>query len=57
MGVFPDILKTARVTAISNSGRQLDLNNYRPLSVLSAVSRIFEKVARDELFEQSATQQ
>ena len=46
-----DIWKKAIVTPIFNSGRQSDLNNYRPISVLSAVSRIFEKVARDKLFE------
>ena len=51
VGVFPDIWKAARVKPISKSGRHSDLNNYRPISVLSAVSRKFEKVARDQLFE------
>ena len=45
VGIFPDIWKTARVTPIFKSGPQSDLNNYRPISVLSAVSRTFEKVA------------
>ena len=49
--IFPDIWKTARVTPIFKSGRQSDLKNYRPISVLSSVSRIFERVARDKLFE------
>ena len=48
--VFPDIRKTARVTPIFQSRRLSDLNNYRQISVLSAVSRIFEKVAQDQLF-------
>ena len=51
VGVFPDIWKIGRVTPIFKSGRKSDLNNYRPISVLSAVSRIFEKEARDQLFE------
>ena len=51
VGVFPDKWKTARVTPISKSRRQSDLNNYRPISALSAVSRIFEKVARAQLSE------
>ena len=50
-GVFPDKWKTARETPIFKSGRHSDLNNYRPIPVLSAVSRIFEKVTRDQLFE------
>ena len=50
MGVFPDICKAARVIPICKLGRQSDLNNYRPISVLSAASRIFETVARDQLF-------
>ena len=49
--MFPDIWKIARVTPIFKSGRKSDFNNYRPISVLSAVSRIFEKEARDQLFE------
>ena len=39
------------MTPIFKSGRQSNLNNYRPISVLSAFSRIFEKGARDQLFE------
>ena len=51
MGVFPDTWKAARVKPILISERQSDLNNYRPISVLSAASRKFEKVARNQLFE------
>ena len=39
------------MTPTFKSGQLSDLNNYRPISVLSAVSRISEKVARDQLFE------
>ena len=39
------------MTPLFKSGWQSDLNNHRPVSDLSAVSRIFEKVARDQLFE------
>ena len=45
--MFPDIWKTARMTPIFKS----DLNNHRPIAGMSAVSSIFEKVARDQPFE------
>lgn len=43
-GSFPENLKKARVVPVFKSGNRLELNNYRPISVLSAVSKIVEKV-------------
>ena len=43
VGVFPDIWKTARVTPIFKSGRQSDLNNYRPISILSLFREYLKK--------------
>lgn len=40
---FPQCLKIAKVIPVHKSGSQLDLNNYRPISVLTTVSKIFEK--------------
>ena len=45
--MIPGIWKAARVTPIFKSERKSDLNNYRPISVLSTVSIIFEKEAGD----------
>ena len=50
-GVFPGKWKLARVTPILKSGKQSEMNNYRPISVLSGVSMLFEKVVHDQLFE------
>ena len=50
-GVFPEKWKLARVTPILKSGKQSEMNNYRPISVLSGVSRLLEKVVHDQLFE------
>ena len=36
-GIFPQVLKLARVTSINKTGSKTEVNNYRPISVLSAV--------------------
>ena len=50
-GIFPQIWKFTRVTPIYKTGSKTDVNNYRPISVLSAVSRILEKIVHDQLLE------
>ena len=42
-GVYPELLKTARVTPIYKNGEKSDPSNYRPISVLSLINKIFEK--------------
>ena len=42
-GVFPNILKITNVIPIHKNGGKLDCNNYRPISVLSNISKIYEK--------------
>ena len=41
---FPDNSKTGRVNPIHKSGPTDDIDNYRPISVLSIFSKIFEKL-------------
>jgi hypothetical protein len=48
-GSFPDVLKIARVTPIHKEGSKDDPNNYRPISILSIFSKIFEIVIRKRL--------
>ena len=43
-GVFPDVLKTTRVIPLFKSGKKDDQSNYRPISTLTFLSKIFEKV-------------
>ena len=43
-GVFPSELKLTRVVPIFKSGDPSLLTNYRPISVLSFFSKIFEKI-------------
>ena len=42
--VFPDKLKLADITPVFKKGDATDINNYRPISVLPPVSKIFEKL-------------
>ena len=50
MGVFPTEWKLAKVTPIFKKGAKSDLNNYRPISVLPIVSKVFEKIIYDQLY-------
>ena len=45
-GTFPPIFKTAVITPIYKSGDKLSLSNYRPISLLSNLSKIFEKIIK-----------
>lgn len=42
-GCFPDKLKIAKVIPIFKSGDLEDENNYRPISILPSISKVFEK--------------
>ena len=48
-GVFPDKLKFACVTPLFKSGTRDDPNNYRPISILPTLSKIFERHIANQL--------
>ena len=45
--VFPDDLKAGKIAPVHKSGDKDQLNNYRPISVLPTVARVFEKISMD----------
>ena len=45
-GVIPSEWKDSRVTPIFKSGERNDENNYRPISVLSLVSKVLERAVQ-----------
>ena len=50
IGYFPDIWKMAHITAIyKKSGQKSDKSNYRPISLLPTLSKVFESVIHQRL--------
>ena len=49
--IFPTDCKLARVTPIFKKGKKDDVDNYRPISFLSVVAKIFEKLIFEQLCE------
>ena len=50
-GIFPDKLKIAKVVPIFKKDSKKEFQNYRPISVLPVISKIFESVIHDQLNE------
>lgn len=48
-GTYPNVLKIAKVTPIFKSGDTYDPSNYRPISTLSVINKIFEKLLTNRL--------
>ena len=49
-GIFPDDWKCARVTPLFKQGESSDLNNYRPISVISVIAKVLERIVYDQLY-------
>ena len=48
-GIFPEILKQCRIIPIFKNGNHLECDNYRPISLLSSISKILEKIVSEKL--------
>ena len=50
-GIFPEQLKTAKVVPIHKDGKKTDVSNYRPISLLSTFSKLYEKAMYTRIYE------
>ena len=51
-GIFPTRLKLAKVIPLyKNKGDDFKFENYRPISLLSAISKIYERVVFDQIYD------
>ena len=51
MSIFPDLLKVAKFTPLHKKDSKLNHENYRPVLLLSVLSKIFEKVTYKRMYD------
>ena len=50
-GSYPDILKVAKVIPLHKKGSKCDVGNYKPISILSPVNKVFEIILHRRLID------
>ena len=50
-GTFPEDLKTAEVVPVYKKKKRTDKNNYRPVSILSNISKIYERSFYNQMYD------
>ena len=50
-GVFPDRLKIAKIVPIHKKNEVYLFDNYRPISLLPVISKVFEKIMHQQIFD------
>ena len=48
-GEFPEVLKTAEVTPIYKKANPFEKDSYRPISILSNISKVFERTMHNQI--------
>jgi hypothetical protein len=48
-GIFPDMMKKAKIEPLLKKGDRQDIQNYRPISILSVFSNPLEKLMHNRL--------
>lgn len=49
-GVFPRVWKQAYITPVHKGGSRHDVEQYRPISILSTLSKLFERLVHNEIY-------
>ena len=50
-GIFPDLLKIAKVTPLYKKNEDYKFSNYRPISILPSLSKVFEKCMHKQIYD------
>lgn len=50
-GVFPEEWRCSKVIPLFKQGERSDLNNYRPISIILIVAKVFERIIYDQLYD------
>ena len=50
MDIFPNKLKVAKISPVFKKDDQCNLSNYRPISILTVFSKIYEKLMYNKLY-------
>ena len=49
-GIFPESFKTSKIVQLFKKGESPLLTNYRPISLLPTISKIFERIIHDQMY-------
>ena len=51
IAIFPSAEKCSKVTPVYKSSERKIIDNYRPISVLPVISKVFERVVQNQLYD------
>ena len=49
-GIFPESFKTSKIVPLFKKGDSSLLTNYRPISLLPTISKVFERIIHDQMY-------